>query len=440
LSQAESAADRPGQAARHAAAQLLSDVLDRRRSLDAALDDPASPVASLSPRDRALARAIVGITLRRYGEISALLGRLIARPPTKAGPFMRTVEIAVAQLLYMEVADHAAVSLAMADLTEDSRAMRYKALANAVLRRITREREGLLAGLDQVIDAPQWLYERWVAAYGAETAARIAAAHRVEPALDLTVKADPQEWARRLGGIVLPTGTVRSIASGPIEALPGFGEGAWWVQDAAAALPARLLGDVRRKRVADLCAAPGGKTAELAQAGASVVAVDVAPQRVERLRQTLRRLGLAADVVEADVLKWQPGELFDDILLDAPCTATGTIRRHPDIPYLKQPRDVAALASLQAKMIDRAAEMLKPGGTLVFATCSLEPAEGEAHVSPTLARVPLSLDPVRRQELPGLAEALTPGGTVRTLPCHLAADSPRLSGVDGFFMMRLRKR
>jgi 16S rRNA (cytosine967-C5)-methyltransferase len=437
---APSVGEKPGQAARRAATRLLSDVLDRGKSLDALLDGPASPVRALPARDRALARAIVGTTLRRHGEIAAVLAGLIARPPDKAGNLTRILEIAAAQLLFMEVADHAAVSLAMDQVTADRDAVHFKALANAVLRRIGRERDALLAGLDPAIDAPPWLYQRWTHSYGEENARRIADAHRVEPALDLSVKSDPAGWAERLGGIVLPTGTVRTTASGPIEALPGFGEGEWWVQDAAATLPARLLGDVRGKRVADLCAAPGGKTAALVAAGASVVAVDVAPDRVERLRATLARLKLAAEIIRADVLEWRPDERFDAILLDAPCTATGTIRRHPDIPYLKRPADFAPLATLQAKMIERAASLLKPGGTLVYATCSLEPEEGEAHLAPTLANLPLTLDPVTAGELPGLAAAVTAAGTVRTLPFHLPADSPRLSGLDAFFVMRLKKR
>jgi 16S rRNA (cytosine967-C5)-methyltransferase len=434
------AAQKPGIAARRAATRLLSDVLDRGKSLDALLEDAASPVARLEPRDRALARAIVGTALRRHGTIAAILERLIARVPAKAGPLMRIIEVAAAQVLFMGVADHAAVSLAMADITSDRVAVRYKALANAVLRRIGRERDALVASLDPTIDTPAWLRERWTAAYGAEAARRIAEAHRVEAALDVTVRSDPALWAERLGGMVLPTGSVRIAAAGPVDALPGYADGAWWVQDAAAALPARLLGDVAGKRIADLCAAPGGKTAQLANAGAKVVAVDLAADRLTRLSGTLERLGLSAEVVAADVLEWTPPELFDTVLLDAPCTATGTIRRHPDIPYLKRATDIAGLAKLQARMIERAVAFLKPGGTLVYATCSLEPEEGEAHVAPTLARLPVTLLPVTPAELPGLAGAITPAGTVRTFPFHLPMESPQLSGLDAFFVMRLQKR
>jgi 16S rRNA (cytosine967-C5)-methyltransferase len=428
---------KPGLAARVEARRLLSEVLDRGHSLDALLDEGGSP--ALPPRDRALARAIVGTALRRHGEIAGLLQRLIERPP-KGGPLMRILEVALTQLLFMEVADHAAVSLAMADVAADQVATRYKGLANAVLRRVARERDAILATLDPALNTPPWLATRWAKAYGDDGARRIAAAHLVEPALDLSVRSDPAGWAERLGGIALPTGTVRVAASGPVTALPGYEEGAWWVQDAAAALPARLLGDVAGKRVADLCAAPGGKTAQLANAGASVVAVDQSAERLERLTATLARLRLTAEVVRADVLAWQPAEKFDAILLDAPCTATGTIRRHPDIPYLKRGSDIAPLATLQARLIERAAALLKPGGTLVYATCSLEPEEGEAHLAQTLARLPLRLAPVMPAELPGLAEAITPAGTVRTLPYLLPMEPGRLSGLDAFFVMRLQKQ
>jgi 16S rRNA (cytosine967-C5)-methyltransferase len=431
--------DTPGLAARRAAARLLSDVLDRGRSLDALLDGPGSPLAPLVPRDRALARAILGTALRRHGAIDGVLRALIARPPGRAGPLMRILEVAAAQLLFMEVADHAAVSLAMAEIAADRLAMHYKALANAVLRRIARERDSLLANIDPVVDTPAWLYERWSRNYGEETARRIAEAHRSEAPLDLSVKSDAAGWAGKLGGTVLPTGTVRLVAPGPVEALPGFGDGAWWVQDAAAALPARLLGNVAGKRVADLCAAPGGKTAELVVAGASVVAVDIAPERIARLRATLDRLDLTAEVVKADVLVWRPQERFDAVLLDAPCSATGTIRRHPDIPYLKRAADMANLAALQSQMIERAVDLLKPGGTLVYATCSLEPEEGEAHVAATLARLPVALLQVAPAELPGLEEAIRDDGTVRTMPFHLPSPAPGHGGLDAFFVMRLKK-
>jgi 16S rRNA (cytosine967-C5)-methyltransferase len=280
---------------------------------------------------------------------------------------------------------------------------------------------------------------RWTHGYGDAAARAIAAMHAVEPPLDLSVKADPEAWAARLHGRVLPTGTVRTPAQGRISALPGFAEGAWWVQDAAAALPARLFGDVRGRRVADLCAAPGGKTAQLAAMVARVTAVDRAPARLARLRDNLARLGLEVETVAADVTEWQGGA-FDAVLLDAPCMSTGTIRRHPDIPWLKSAADLEALVELQRRLLDRAAALLEPGGTLVYCTCSLEPEENEAQIAGLLARNPgLRRHPVAAQEVAGLAELLSPAGDLRTLPCHLADPDAHWAGLDGFYAARLER-
>jgi 16S rRNA (cytosine967-C5)-methyltransferase len=430
---------RPGHGARAAAARLLGDVLDRGRSLDALLDEEgAGSLAELTPRDRALARAILGTALRRHGEIDAVLAGLIQRMPPRSGVLRRVLEIGAAQILFMDVPAYAAVSVAMEEITADRAAQRYRGLANAVLRRMAREREALTAGLDPLVNVPEWLRARWLATYGEDATRAIAVANRGEPSLDLSVKGDAAAWAARLGGVVLPTGTVRTVPSGPVEALPGYAEGAWWVQDAAAALPARLLAVRPGERVADLCAAPGGKTAALAAAGARVTAVDVSPARLKRVSETLDRLGLAAEVVAADVLAWEPGETFDAILLDAPCTATGTIRRHPDIPWLKRAADVAALAGIQARLLDKAVALLKPGGRLVYATCSLEPEEGEAQLARARQRHGLAVLAITAAEV-GLDEAVTADGTVRTMPFHLANPNPRLAGLDGFFVTRLAK-
>ncbi len=432
--------DGPGFAARDAATRLLSAVLDDRQSLDSALESDVA-FGRLPPRDRALARAIVGMALRRHGTIEAALDVLIEKRPRGAGKLLRVLETAAAQVLFMGVADHAAVSVAVDQLAADRDARHFKGLANAVLRRMVRERDALLRELTAVnLDTPDWLWKRWVSAYGEATAWKIAEAHWLEPSLDISVKSDPAGWAEKLGGIVLPTGSVRTMVGGDVTDLPGFGEGIWWVQDAAAALPALLLGNVRGKHVADLCAAPGGKTAALANAGAHVTAVDISAERLKRLAANLQRLGLTAETVTADVLMWAPQETqFDAVLLDAPCTATGTIRRHPDVAWLKQEKDVAGLATLQMRMLDRAAAILKPGGILVYCTCSLEPEEGEAHLPAALKRLPLTLVPVSPTEIGGLAEVITPEGTIRTLPSHLPHATARLSGLDGFFVMRLRK-
>jgi 16S rRNA (cytosine967-C5)-methyltransferase len=231
---------------------------------------------------------------------------------------------------------------------------------------------------------------------------------------------------------------VRVLAHGPVPQMPGYDEGAWWVQDAAAALPAKLLGDVRGRAVADLCAAPGGKTAQLAAMGAKVTAVDRSPARLARLERNLARLQLAAETIAADVTQWRGGP-FDAVLLDAPCSSTGTIRRHPDIPWLKRAADVAALAALQHRLIDAAAELTRPGGVLVYCTCSLEPEEGIEVVRALLDRnAKLRRQPITADEVGGLADALTADGDLRTLPCHLDDPDSRLSGLDGFYAARLQ--
>jgi 16S rRNA (cytosine967-C5)-methyltransferase len=431
-----------GAAARDAAVALLAGVLDEKRPLDALLD-PETGIGAflgLSARDRALARAITGMALRRRGQVAAALAGLIERPlPAKSGRLRRILEIGATQILFLDVPDYAAVSLAVGQAERDADARHFKGLVNGVLRRLAREREEILARQDPMaLNTPDWLFTRWSARYGAAAARAIAGAHLVEPALDLTVRRDPEGWAVRLGGIVLPNGTVRLPAKGPIDALPGFEEGAWWVQDAAATLPARLLGDVKGRSVADLCAAPGGKTMQLAAAGARVTAVDQSEPRMERLKRNLARAGLPAEAATADVLTFDGGQRFDAVLLDAPCSATGTIRRHPDVAWLRKPDDIASLAQLQTKLLARAVELTKPGGLVVFSTCSLEPEEGEEQARHALATLPVAAAPVGAEETAGLG-SISPEGWVRTLPCDLPGDDPRLAGLSGFFIARLRR-
>jgi 16S rRNA (cytosine967-C5)-methyltransferase len=309
-----------------------------------------------------------------------------------------------------------------------------------VLRKLARDGKAQLAALDAVtLDTPEWLMRRWTAHYGEATAREIGAANSHEPALDLTVKDNADSWAERLHGRVLPTGSVRTLAQGSIALLPGFNEGAWWVQDAAASLPARLLGEVRGLSVADLCAAPGGKTAQLALAGARVTALDRSPARISRLRDNLERLSLQAECVTADVLEWE-SEPFDAVLLDAPCSSTGTIRRHPDVPWLKDEAEIATLATLQPKLIDRALALLRPGGVLVYCVCSLEPEEGVDQIAALLGRNSgVARKPIAPAEVGGHGEFITPDGDLRTLPLHLPDPDPRWGGLDGFYAGRLVK-
>jgi 16S rRNA (cytosine967-C5)-methyltransferase len=431
-----------GLPARRAAVEVLAAVLQKKQPLDDILGRSLDQgfMLDLPARDRALTRAIVAASLRRKGQIDSVLGNFLERGlPEKSGTLYPILLSAAAQLMFLRTPAHAAIDLAVTLVQYDPKAKRYDKLVNAVLRRVASEGDAIAAALEAArINTPDWLWSRWVTWWGEERAHAIGAAHLVEPPLDVTVKSDPELWAERLSGLVLPTGSVRLLPKGRIEALPGFDEGAWWVQDAAASLPARLLGDIKGKRVADLCAAPGGKTAQLAMAGASVVAVDSSKTRLALLGDNLKRLGLEAELVHDDAATWQPGELFDAILLDAPCSSTGTIRRHPDIPYLKSAKDIAALVALQARLLDHAATLLKPGGRLVYSTCSLEPEEGEAQVAAFLVRnEAFRLDPIDSGEVFGQTEWIEPSGCLRTFPYELKLETAEWSGMDGFFATRL---
>jgi len=344
----------------------------------------------------------------------------------------------------MDVPDHAAVDLSVRLVQSDRRAAKYAGLVNAVLRRCAREGQPLIDEVkSQTLDIPAWLLARWTAHYGEGVAREIALAIGHEPSLDITVKSDPEQWASRLHGEILPTGSVRTLLQGSVKMLPGFIEGHWWVQDAAAALPAHLFGDIAGKSIADLCAAPGGKTAQLVHAGARVTAVDRSPARMARLRDNLTRLSLQAETVVADAVEWpgtKSGEGFDGVLVDAPCTSTGTIRRHPDVAWLRQEADIAAMTALQKRLLQKAVTLLHPGGTLIYCTCSLEPEEGEQAIAALLASDSgMRRAPIEAREVAGLQEILTADGDLRTLPCHLPQPDPRLAGLDGFYAARLVK-
>nr|WP_314075614.1 transcription antitermination factor NusB [uncultured Roseococcus sp.] len=403
--------------ARRVAALLLESVLEQHRAMEEALD--AIP-GEIEARDKAAGHRIAAAVLRRMGSLDAVMEPWLRREPPK--PAQRALRIGAAELLLLGTPPHAAVASAV------SLAPRPLAgLVNAVLRRVAEAGPEALEGLDPRLDTPSWLWTSWHAAHGSAVRA-IAAAHRTEAPLDLSLK--PGVTAPE-GSVLLPTGTARLPAGTRITELPGFAEGDFWAQDAAAALPALLLNVRPGERVADLCAAPGGKTAQLAARGVEVVAVERDSGRMGRLRENMARLKLAPQLVNADVLKWRPEGLFDAVLLDAPCTATGTIRRHPDLPYLKQSKDIAKLAGQQRQLLEAAAKLLKPGGRLVFATCSLQAEEGEGH----LDHLPegLRVDPLREEELPGIG--VTPRGVLRTRP-DMWSDR---GGMDGFFAVRLVK-
>jgi 16S rRNA (cytosine967-C5)-methyltransferase len=439
-----SPANRAGLRARRLAVRVLAGVLKQRKPFDEAWDRASEDTAfaSLEARDRAFARAIVMMALRRAGQLRAIVSKFIQKPlPPGRGQIDEILLCAAAQLVFLKSAPHAVIDLAVHQVREDEGARRFHKLANAVLRRVSEQGEALALQQDAAqMNTPDWLWSRWSKVYGPEEAHHIAAQHLAEPPLDLTVKADADAWADRLNGVVLPTGSVRIAPKGRVEELDGFGEGVWWVQDAAAALPARLMGDVAGKAVADLCAAPGGKTAQLAQAGAKVWAVDQSGLRLDRLKANLKRLGLEAETHEADATQWMPPEPLDAVLLDAPCSATGTIRRHPDVAHLKRPEDVNELAQLQHRLMVHALDMLKPGGTLLYCTCSLEPAEGTEQVARILGeRADLRLAPFAPDDVAGRGEWLDAQGALRTLPHYLQLSDPELSGMDGFYAARLIK-
>jgi 16S rRNA (cytosine967-C5)-methyltransferase len=404
---------------RQAALGLLSAVLDRRRPLEEALDS----LPGTAPRDRAAAHRIASAVLRRLGTLDAVLEPFLRREPPPA--VRHALRIGAAELLLLGTPAHAAVASAVGLVPRP-----FAGLVNAVLRRVAEAGQGALDGLDAPrLDTPAWLWASWHAAYGPAVRA-IAEAHQHPAPLDLSLApgATPPPGAE-----ALPTGTLRFPPGTRITELPGFAEGAFWAQDVAAALPARLLAPRPGERIADLCAAPGGKTAQLAAAGAQVTAVERDSRRAARITENLARLRLSAETVVADALDWHPGTRFDAVLLDAPCSATGTMRRHPDIAHLKRPGDIPMLAALQSRLIAAAARLLAPGGRLIFATCSLQPEEGEAQVEAARA-AGLAPEPFRPEELPGLPEAITPQGHLRTRPDVW----PERGGMDGFFAARFR--
>jgi 16S rRNA (cytosine967-C5)-methyltransferase len=412
--------------ARQAALQVLTAALGRKAGLEAALEGPA--LAGLSPQDRGFARALVMATLRHLGPIDTALAVRLQREPPE--PVRMVLRLGAAQLFWLDTPAYAAVdsSVSLAEAGRDTRG--FKALVNAVLRRLGQAGPPRLdpAGL-----APAWLFARWRVAYGDKGARAIAAAIVEEPATDLTLR-DPAEaaaLAEALEATQLPGGSLRRAGRGRIEEWPGFADGRWWVQDAAAAIPARLLAVRPGETALDLCAAPGGKALQLAAAGAAVTALDRSAARLRRLTEALARTGLRAEVVAADAIAWADARAFDAVLLDAPCTSTGTFRRNPDVPWTLSPGDIAQLADLQSRLLDAAARRVKPGGRLVYCVCSLETEEGEAQARGFLQRHPaFRTYPALPGEAGAPAASLTAEGWLRVLPHQ------REGGLDGFFIAR----
>ena len=422
--------------ARDVALELIGAVLRRKRPLDDAIEESAA-MHQLAGRDRAFARLLVATVLRRLGQIDALIAQCLNVPLAPRAMLVQDIlRLGVAQLLFLRTPPHAAVATSV-DLAQSRGFVSHKGLVNAVLRRLSIEGPERIETQDAPrLNTPDWLWQSWSRAYGEPTARAVATAHLKEAPLDLSLRNDAETWGAALEGVLLPTGTLRRAAGGALATLPGYAEGAWWVQDAAAALPARLFGDVAGCDVIDLCAAPGGKTAQLATAGARVTAVDRSARRLERLVANLKRLDLAVEAVGADALSWRPPRPAEAVLLDAPCSTTGAIRRHPDVPHLKSPEDVARLSMVQENLLLAAIDMLRPGGMLVYCTCSLESEEGPERIESLLhSGAPVVRIGIEADEIGAEPEWITPEGDLRTLPCHFHA----YDGIDGFYCARLVK-
>jgi 16S rRNA (cytosine967-C5)-methyltransferase len=433
-----------GLRARIAAHLVIQDVISSGHLLDERFSPHSVPsrIAGLDARDRGLARSIATVVMRRLGTLRHVLGQFLDKGmPRESGALEWILLAGAAQILFLDVPDHAVVDLAVRASRLETKSTPYASLVNAVLRNIARGGPALTDGCDALdFDTPLWLAARWRRHWGEERARAIADAHRLEPTLDLTVRSDAPDWSAKLGGRILPTGSLRLETHDAIAELDGYAEGEWWVQDAAAALPARLLAVEPGERVLDLCAAPGGKTAQLAAAGAQVVALDKSAERLKLLAANLERLNLHASLVVADAAAYT-ADAYDAVLVDPPCTATGTIRRHPDVPWTKKPGDVETLAALQSKILDRAAGLVRPGGRLVYCTCSIEPEEGENLIAALLRRNPdMRRDPIEPGEHGIPAEFLNEAGELRSLPDLWPDPDPRQAGVDGFFAARLKRQ
>lgn len=398
----------------------------------------------LNTLDRALARMIVTTGIRRLGQIDDIIQMCLADPTKRPEPRLleTLLRLSVAQIVFMNIPDHAAVNVAV-NLAEAMGLKRQKGLVNAVLRRVAREGKDRTTRQDIArLNLPDWMIEDWIKNFGKRIGLDIAYTLMGEAPLDLTLKNpnNAPEIAETLNGKLLANGTLRlRQASGSVENLPGFADGTWWVQDAAAAMPVQMMGDITGKTVIDLCAAPGGKTAQAATRGAKVTALDRSTARLDILRTNLNRLSLTdqVDLVEADGTSWQPATPVDIVLLDAPCTATGTLRRNPDIALHRTPDDVLRMTAVQARLLNNAAKMVKPGGMIVYAVCSLQTAEGEGQIENFLKRHPdFTLSPLQADEIGGFDMMINKNGCLRALPIHL----DKLGGIDGFFAARLIKK
>jgi 16S rRNA (cytosine967-C5)-methyltransferase len=419
---------------RAVAFHVLNGVFFQRRTLDDAYDH-APEFLDLEARDKGFVRLLVATVLKRAREMDAILAGCLKEPIAALKPpqVLTVLRLGLAQMMFLETPVHAAVNTSV-ELSEEVGIHHLKPLVNAVLRRLSVEPPARLSPRDAGrANMPDWLWQEWVKDYGVEVALGIASTVLTEAPVDFSVRGDAQDWAQKLDAQVLPNGSLRRATSGLVTALPGYDTGDWWVQNAAAAIAVQAMGDVAGKTVVDLCAAPGGKTAQLAADGAKVIAVDRSAARMRRLQENMHRLNMAVEAVIADGAVWQPSAPVDAVLLDAPCTATGTLRHQPDALHLKDPADQVKLAALQKKLLLNAAKMLKPGGMLLYCTCSLQKAEGEAQTDWLLQQgLPLRLNPITMDQIP---EMRTTRGELRILPTRWAD----FNGIDGFYVARFAR-
>ena len=439
--------DKPGLSSRQAASKLLSAIIDKKTSMDGLLDLKGGNPAylDLTDQDRLLVKAILLSTLRNYQIIEKFLDHLLEKPlPSGAVSLRHILRIGAAQILYLDVPDHSAVDLAVEQANIDPRNRRFANLVNAILRRMAREKDKMLPKLgEKTAMLPDWYAKKLSKSYGFNRARGMMALMSKPAPVDITVKSDADAWAEKLSGTKLTDWSIRlDKLEGPLQSLQGFDDGDWWVQDVAASLPARLFGDLNGKRVIDLCAAPGGKTAQLILAGADVTALDRSKSRLNRLNENLERLKLSAHTEISRMEKYETEDLFDMALLDAPCSSTGTIRRHPDVVWTKDADDIAYLSGVQKGLLEHAITLVKPGGLIVFSNCSLEPDEGEEMVTQFVAdnSDQVELLPVDPRHCQGFETAITDEGFVRTTPDFCINENEELQGADGFFAAILLKK
>lgn len=409
---------------------LLEAVLVDKKSLEFV---EHHTLKNIAPKDRGLARMIAYTALRHNTELDLLIEKFV---DTEIFTPQVTlfIKVGLTQIVYLDIPDHAAVSETINGVF--GKALPSKGMINAVLRRGVEQGRDIIQSHHDIINLPKYLWRSWVNTYGEKPARQMLKSLQHQAPVDISVTSNPKKWAEKLNGTLLPTGGVRLGKVGTVTKLEGFEDGHWWVQDIAAQIPVHIMGDITGRTVIDLCAAPGGKTSQLLARGATVIAVDHNAFRLQRLQQNIQRLGLGKNltVVLSDAVKYIPDTQADMVLLDAPCSATGTIRKHPDLPFLKDDGLIKSVAKLQRQMLEKARDMVKDNGQIVFATCSLQPEEGEHHMQ----NLPdgLKIAPIRRREMGDLFSCITPQGTIRTLPIHYA----KHGGMDGFFIARLQKR